>query len=325
MQRRQAAEQLPDRLAALELDQSQRDRQELLWNGEPNFGDWLAPSTVDATDPSSFLNAPLWTGELVGACFGAQSLTAIAEVAELLGRPDEGADYRLRASRVRAAFAVEYLDPNGLLPTDLQGPYVLALAFDMVPEPCRAGLVQRLVELVHANGDRLDTGFVSVPYLLDVLWENGHPELARTLLWQSNCPSWLYEVDRGATTIWEAWDAIRPDGTVGTVSFNHYAFGCVDDFLFRRVAGLQVVEPGYRRSRIAPDLDGPLERVAAGLETPYGRLATTWSRRTAGGVTITVAVPANTTASVVLPDGWKANGPLADLGGGSHTVTASRR
>lgn len=117
----------------------------------------------------------------------------------------------------------------------------------MVPSSVRAQTATRLVQLIHERGDRLDTGFLSTPYLLDVLCDEGYAGLARTLLWQSEMPSWLYEVDRGATTFWETWDAISPDGEIRPMSLNHYAPGSVDDWLYRRVAGIRSTSPGYRR------------------------------------------------------------------------------
>ncbi|GGN49717.1 hypothetical protein FHR83_009097 [Actinoplanes campanulatus] len=152
---------------------------------------------------------------------------------------------------------------------DLQGMYVLALAFDMLPPPLRTGAAARLATLVEARGGRLDTGFLSVPYLLDVLWDHGYRDLARRVLWQSEMPSWLYEVDRGATTVRESWDAMAPDGTVRPVSLNHYAFGCVDDWLYRRVAGIRPTSPGYRTVTIDPDLSCGVEWVRAHVGTPY--------------------------------------------------------
>ena len=202
---------------------------------------------------------------------------------------------------------------------------VLALAFDFFPEPLRAAAVERLVELIGAAGDHLDTGFLSVPYLLDVLVDGGRADVARRLLWQRTTPSWLYEVDRGATTIWEQWDAIRPDGTVVPTSFNHYAFGCIGDWLYRRVAGIEPVEPGYRRSRIAPDLSVGVDSARAHHDTPYGRLEIAWSR--AGSrVELVVEVPSGTRAELRLDgarrievDGRPAPELLAP---GRHAITA---
>lgn len=296
----------------------------LLWNGRFNFGDWLAPSTLTMADDEfeAMMVAPKLTAELTGPLFQIRSLDVLADSADVLGEPEIAARARSRAARVRDAFAAEYIGADGRIAPDLQGIYVLALAFDAVPASLRPAVVDRLVELVHAAGDHLDTGFVSVPYLLDVLWENGHADLARTLLRQDTAPSWLYEVDHGATTIWEAWHAVHEDGTVDRVSMNHYAFGCVVDVMMRRLAGIALVEPGYARSRIAPDLDGFLDRCAAYVDTAYGRLAVSWSK-TGDAATIEVDVPSGATADAVVPDGWTLDGD-SSLGAGRHILHARR-
>jgi alpha-L-rhamnosidase len=153
-----------------------------------------------------------------------------------------------------------------------------------------------------------------VPYLLDVLWDGGEYDLARALLHQDTIPSWLYEVDNGATTIWEAWAAVLPDGTVSPMSMNHYAFGCIDDWMFRRVAGLTPIEPGYRVSRIEPDLDSSFDFATASHDTPHGTLSVDW-RRNGDEVTVRVEVPHNTTSQLV------AGGKTTPLGSGSHRIT----
>ncbi|MFV0458851.1 MAG: family 78 glycoside hydrolase catalytic domain [Actinomycetales bacterium] len=319
-QRRDAAI-LPERLRAGGLSQEQERRQSLLWNGVLNFGDWLTPSTMDAADPSSIMAAPLRTGELVGPMFQVHALDLLVGIARVLGEHTEADDFAERAASIRAAFAAEYLD-RGHFEESLQGLYVLALAFDLVPEQDRAAATGRLIQLVRENGNRLDTGFLSVPYLLDVLVDAGRADVAYQLAWQDRCPSWLYEVDRGATTIWEAWDAIAPDGTVGVMSFNHYAFGCIDDWLFRRLAGLVEAEPGFRRSLVTPGLDSPLRRVEAHLDTPYGRLGVDW-HRDGDRARIQLSVPANTTSELALPPGW--TGPAQRVvGSGSWTFVATR-
>ncbi len=317
-QTRIAAEEVHPRFAENPPGPEQAARQALLWNTGFHFGDWLAPSTlVGAEMPGAAMIAPALTAELVAPMFQANSLRLLAQVAEVLGRDAEAADYAERHRRVREAFTAEYVDDEGRLPVQLQGPYVVALAFDLVPEHLKARVVEHLAALVHAAGDHLDTGFVSVPYLLDVLWEGGERALARTLLWQDSLPSWLYEVDHGATTIWETWGAVLPDGTVTPMSMNHYAFGCVDDWVFRRVAGVQPVEPGYRRSRIQPDLDAAFEHVRASHRTPYGELSVAWERAS-DGVTVRVQVPHNTETELVLDDRRET------LGSGVHERRVAR-
>jgi alpha-L-rhamnosidase len=242
--------------------------------------------------------APALTSEYVAPMFQAQTLTLAARIAAVLGREADAAALADRAVEVREAFAAEYVDAGGDLAVRLQGLYVLALAFDMVPAPLRARTAARLVELVRERGDRLDTGFLSTPYLLDVLCDHGYPEVARALLWQSELPSWLYEVDHGATTIWEAWDAIAPDGEIRPMSFNHYAPGSVDDWLYRRVAGLRSTSPGYRTVVIDPDFAIGVDHVAAHVGTPFGRLGVEWTRA-GDAASVAVDVPYGVTGTLV--------------------------
>ncbi|MEU1972152.1 family 78 glycoside hydrolase catalytic domain [Microbacterium sp. NPDC019599] len=318
-QRTAAAAELPAALAGVDLGSERRARQALLWNTGDHFGDWLTPSTLEGGPPhEAILRAPRLTSELIAPMFQAQTLTIAAHIAGVLGRA-EASDLASRAAAVRAAFAAEYVDADGELPVRLQGVYVLALAFDMVPAGIRDKTAARLAELVRERGDRLDTGFLSVPYLLDVLWDTGYRDLARQVLHQTEQPSWLYEVDHGATTIWESWDAVAPDGTPRPVSFNHYAFGCVDDWLYRRVAGLQPTSPGWRTVTIEPDLDSGIEWVQAHVGTPFGRLAVAWTRA-GDGISVSATVPEGVRATLV------AGGEEISLlsGASRHIVGAQR-
>jgi alpha-L-rhamnosidase len=315
-QRAAAASELPPSLVEVELSEERRRAQGLLFNSGLHFGDWLTPSTMESGPlHEAIMIAPRLTGELIAPMFQAQTLTLASRMARILGRETDAADFAARAAEVRAAFTAEYVDARGDLPGRLQGVYVLALAFDMVPSGLRARTAARLVELVHARGDRLDTGFLSTPYLLDVLCDAGYPEVARTLLWQSEMPSWLYEVDNGATTFWETWDAISPDGVIRPMSFNHYAPGSVDDWLYRRVAGIRATSPGYRTAVIEPDFEIGVDHVAAHVGTPYGRLAVEWTR-TGDAASVVVDVPFGVSASLVVRGEELALAP----GGSTHAV-----
>lgn len=321
----QAATRNPARLEGVTLSAESAARHALLWNGGLHFGDWLAPSTMEGFDEhpgDAILRAPRLTSELVGPAFQVRSLDLLVAAEAELGHAEEAARLRARLSAVRDAFAAEYLGDDGAMSPDLQGMYVLALAFDLAPVSLRPRLVARLVELVRRAGNHLDTGFLSVPYLLDVLWDHGERDLARTLLMQDTVPSWLYEVTMGATTVWEAWHAVREDGTVEPVSLNHYAFGCVIDWVMRRQAGIELTAPGYRTARIAPDLDGSLRSCAAHVDTPYGRLAVDWQRE-AGRATLVVDVPVGVAAQVAWPAGWR-GAEDTRLAHGQHTLHATR-
>jgi len=302
-QRVTAAAELPPALTEVSLSDERRRSQSLLYNTGLHFGDWLTPSTMEAGPiHEAIMIAPTLTGEYFAPMFQAQTLTLASRIAAVLGRKADAADLAARAASVRAAFTAEYVDAEGDLPVRLQGVYVLALAFDMVPVSLRPKTAARLVELVHEREDRLDTGFLSTPYLLDVLCDHGHPELARTLLWQSEMPSWLYEVDSGATTIWEAWDAISSTGEIRPMSFNHYAPGSVDDWLYRRVAGIRSTSPGYRTAVIEPDFEIGVDHVSAHVGTPYGRLGVEWTRA-GDAASVVVDVPFGVVVELVWPGG----------------------
>ncbi len=299
-QRVTAAAELPASIDASALTPERRARQALLYNTGEQFGDWLTPSTMAGKPLHEAIGiAPKLTGELVAPMFQANTLSLAAATATVLGHDADAADLASRADAVRAAVRDEYVTADGRMPVDLQGLYAIAIAFGIADGELRDAFGDRLAALVAENGDRLDTGFLSVPYLLDALWDTGHADVARRLLWQAEQPSWLYEVDHGATTIWESWDAIAPDGPPRTLSLNHYAFGCVDDWLYRRVAGITLEAPGYRAMRFEPDVDCGLTSVAAHIGSPHGRIGIRW-RRAGDRVEIETDVPDGVDASLVI-------------------------
>src|SRR5262249_25619889 len=188
--------------------------------------------------------------------------------------------------------------------SDSQTAYALALQFGLLAsDRQRAGASRRLAELVRAGGYRIGTGFVGTPLICDALTTAGHVDLAYQLLLQTDCPSWLYPVTMGATTIWERWDSMLPDGRINPgqmTSFNHYAFGAIADWLHRTVAGLAPAGPGYRTIAVRPRPGGGLTRATARHRTPYGIAEVAWERadRT---LRVSVTVPPGTSAIVGLP------------------------
>ncbi|WP_228479344.1 family 78 glycoside hydrolase catalytic domain [Microbacterium atlanticum] len=273
-----------------------------IWSKGFQFGDWLDP-TAPAGRPEAAQTYP----EIVATAYFARSSRIVADAAALLGRDEDAARYRTLADEVRAAFHREYVSGSGRLLSDSATAYALALQFDLIEgEAARAHAADRLSEIVRGNGYKISTGFVGTPLICDALSANGHPDVAYRLLLQTEAPSWLYTVKHGATTIWERWDSLLPDGTVnpsGMTSFNHYAFGSVADWLHRVVAGLAPAEPGYRRLRIAPQPPrAGLTSAAARLETPYGEASVSWELAD-GAITVSATVPVGTTADVVLPSG----------------------
>lgn len=270
-----------------------------LWNTGFHFGDWLMPSlTANYQNP---FKASEMTKEIVASCFYGYSTSLMAQIAAVLGNEADRARYTALHEKIRAAFMAEYVRENGRLPSHYQGLYVLALQMGMVREDLRPLLTRHLVDLIAENGYRLDTGFVSMPYLLDVLCDNGQQEVAYKLLWQKECPSWLYQVERGATTIWESWDAIAADGTVNMASFNHYAFGCVGDWLVRHIAGLDKAATGYKQIIIKPHPTDRLKSAKATYESVYGTVESAWQVQD-GTLHLQVTIPPNTTAVIHPPN-----------------------
>ncbi|WP_026403359.1 alpha-L-rhamnosidase [Actinomadura rifamycini] len=270
-----------------------------LWNSGFQFGDWLDP-TAPPERPEQAKTPP----EIVATAYFARSADLLSRAAAVLGRAEEEGRYRALADRVRRAFQDEYTTASGRLLSDSPTAYALALEFALLPGSAqRRHAAARLVELVRGSGYTIATGFVGTPLICDALTEGGHVDAAYRLLMQRECPSWLYPVTMGATTIWERWDSLLPDGTVnpsGMTSFNHYALGAVADWLHRTVAGLAPAAPGYREIEIRPRPGGGLTRAGARLRTPYGAAECSW-RIENGRLAVKAVVPANATAHVALP------------------------
>jgi alpha-L-rhamnosidase len=270
-----------------------------LWTGAMQLGDWLDPDAP----PDKPGNAKV-DGDLVASAYLARSLRIVAETAALLGNAADHERYDVLAERSRAAFVAQYVTPAGRMMSDAPTAYALALGFGLVTDAAqRTRLGARLAGLVRERGYRIATGFVGTPLVADALVGAGHRHTAERLLLQTECPSWLYPVTMGATTVWERWDSLLPDGSVNPgemTSFNHYALGAVADWLHRTVAGLAPDAPGYRRIRIAPRPLGALGRARASHRTPYGPASVAW-RRDGDTVIVEAAVPPNTEAVVDLP------------------------
>lgn len=284
--------------------------QRYLWNTGFHFGDWLVPS-LSGINSSPMTGAAL-TKELTATAMFAYSTGLMAEIARILGDRRREVHFGELKHAIKDAFTREYVKDDGSLGVELQGMYVLALQMDLLPETQRRAAFDRLVGMIEANGDRLDTGFLSVPFLLDVLYDNGRPDVAFGLLFQTKRPSWLYEVSWGATTMWESWNNITEDGKRHCRSYNHFAFGCVGDFIYRRVLGLQREAPGYEMVRIQPDFGCGLEWASGSLETVYGRISAEW-RVEDGNAVVRAEIPPNVTADIA-----SGTGRTARVGSGTH-------
>ena len=281
---------------AAKLEGEELEDQHYLLNTGFHFGDWLVPSVKNeqgfADGPaSSFL-----TGHKVATAIYADTTDKLGRIAEILGDEEKAEECRKLAKRIRQAFERTYLKPDGTLEGDLQGLYILTLRMDMVSENHRGQIMKRLLEKIRENDGCMDCGFMSVPHIMDVLTENGEKEEAWKLLFQDKCPSWLYEVDRGATTMWESWNAIDEDGNRDGCSFNHYAFGCVGDWMYRNILGIRSQSPGYGRVEIAPLTDGPVTSAEGYYDSVHGRIRVKWEKKDNGNIKIKAEIPANTSA-----------------------------
>jgi alpha-L-rhamnosidase len=289
---------------------------DLVWSGDWQFGDWLDPK-APPEDPSAARTDP----DLLATAFFAHSARLLADAALTLGHEDDAARFDRLANEARDAFRAEFSTPRGRLTSETQTAYAIALGFELLDETQRTGATRRLATQVRNDGNVLGTGFLGTPWLCPALSENGREDLAYRLLLQQRCPSWLYPVTRGATTIWERWDAIRPDGSLNPgemLSFNHYAFGAIGAWLYHRVAGLAPdrAHPGWKRFVVAPMPGGDLTHASARVLTPYGPASSAWSLED-GRFELRVTVPPNTRATVHVPGG---EAP-ADVGAGEHTWT----
>jgi alpha-L-rhamnosidase len=273
---------------------------ELLYNTGFQFGDWLA---LDHKDGNGKIG--LTDTDLIGTAFYAHSAALLAEAAAAIGRTQEAVKYADLSAKIRRAFQREFVTPSGRLTSNTQTAYVLALMFDLLAEEQRPEAARRLVADIRRRGTQLTTGFVGTAYLCPVLSRFGYLDVAYDLLLREEYPSWLYPVTQGATTIWERWDGIRPDGSFQDPemnSFNHYAYGAIGDWLYRTVAGLDTdpAAPGYRRAIVRPQPGGGLSWAYAALDTLLGEYSAGWSQH-AGRMRVAVTVPPNGHAEVHLP------------------------
>ena len=247
-----------------------------------------------------------------------RTLRMASGAAEVLGLAEEAAGLAALADFVRDAFNRHYVDDDGRVHSDCPTVYALAIVFELLEVDTAQRAGDRLAELVRADGHHIATGFAGTPYVLDALTMTGYVADAYALLLQTECPSWLFPVDMGATTIWERWDSMLPDGSVNPgemTSFNHYALGAVVDWLHRTVGGLAPLEPGYRRIRVAPRPGGGLTHAETSLATPHGAAVVAWTATDGRVATLDVTVPEGTSAVVVL-DGHEPT----DLEPGTHRL-----
>jgi alpha-L-rhamnosidase len=270
-----------------------------IWAGGFQFGDWL-----DYFSAAKHTNAGSTSPDLIATAYFAHSVDILERTAKLLGKSDDAARYAALFESIAKAFNDKFVTADAHVGEGTQTAYVLALDFDLLPEAMRKPAAELLAQDVREKG-HLTTGFLGTPRLLAMLSRYGYLSEGYMLLNRTAFPSWLYQVEHGATTIWERWDGIKPDGTLqdeSMNSFNHYAYGAVGAWMYEVMAGINVDanDPGYKHVIIKPQPGGGFSAVSASHESPYGRVATAWDLH-AGIMQLRVEVPANTRATVELP------------------------
>ncbi len=270
------------------------------------IGDWLQPYQV--TPPTPGDNMSDRKGDtprpLLGAAFYARSARILADASRVLGRSDDAKRYGAEADSICAAFTKHYFDESGKLRNapETQTAYVLAIAFDLIPDKLKHSAGENLVRLVREAGGHLRTGFLGTPFIATALDQTGHADVALELLFRETYPSWFYPINQGATTMWERWNSYTHENGFGDVSmnsFNHYAYGAIGQWMYERLAGLapDPAHPGYKHFFVRPLFAPQLDSASAELETPYGKASSSWQRR-GGEIELRVVVPPNTTATL---------------------------
>lgn len=303
----------PDRAAARP---DPAPHEEFLWDTGGHFGEWLEPGVPPAPDPAA-------DHGIVATAYLAHSARVLGRVAELLGRAEDAARFRRLADAARAAWQREYLGPGATLGEPTQGNHVRALAFGLVPKGLRDVVAGRLAALVAAAGDHVGTGFLTTGLLLPTLADTGHLDVAYRVLLSRGIPSWLEMLDRGATTLWERWDAV--DGGQVRGSLNHYSKGAAISFLHTHIAGIRLPEnpghgeAGYRRFTVRPEPGGGLRRAEAEHLSLYGPIRSAW-RLDDDRLRLSVEIPPGTRAEIRLPGGGSTT-----EGPGRHELEARYR
>jgi alpha-L-rhamnosidase len=298
--KRLLSEQYESMKAWVEFIRSQGEN-EFLWDTGFHFGDWLA---LDAEVDSYFGATPV---NLIATAYYALSTRILRDTAAVLQKKDDLDSYNMLLDGIIAKFNESFINGDNQMIAQTQTANILPLMFKLVEGEVREQIAHDLNELVVKNDYHLSTGFVGTPYLCLALSENGYHETAMKLLLQETYPSWLYSIKKGATTIWEHWDGIKQDGSFWSDdmnSFNHYAYGAIGDWMYRFVAGIDMknLEPAYKRIQIQPRINGEdLTYAKASFESMYGEITSSWCLSD-DEVKVTVKIPPNTTAEILLPN-----------------------
>ena len=269
-----------------------------IWNYKLQFGDWVA---LDAEEGSYFGATP---NDLTCTAYYAYSTNLFAKIAKTLDRKTDYEYYTKLSNEIKEVFQKTFFTKDGQITAQTQTAHIISLYFNLVPEQYIEKTVNALISLLEKENGHLVTGFVGTPYFCHALSQNGHTKEAYDLLLKEDYPSWLYQIKMGATTVWEHWDGMKPDGTMWSPdmnSFNHYAYGAIGEWLYRVVAGFEINEekPGYKHSIIHPQVGGDLDFVKASYDSVYGKIEVAW-KVVDSKVSMDVTIPHNTVATIIL-------------------------
>lgn len=271
-----------------------------LWTAGFHFGDWLAPGESMLKN----MKKAKWTS----TAYFANSARLLSEIAGILGKTEDAKRYADLYRNIRRAFQKFLVDSHGHIRKGFQSAWVLALQFGLLTKEQEKIALSDLVNDIRKRGNHLATGFVGTDKLLFALSDHGREDVAYDLLMQESFPSWLYPISCGATSMWERWDSLKPDGTINTdgnmVSFNHYAYGSVGNWLYTRVGGLEMTAPGYKTFRIAPKPGGGLTWAKVTHNCPYGQITVDWEVKD-DRFLLNVSIPNDTQGEIILPNGGR--------------------
>lgn len=271
-----------------------------LYQGGFHFGDWLFYRPNDDNSGRSAVTSK----ELIAQSFFVHSIDILSKAAKVLGFESDFTHFSELLNTAKKAYQFQFITSSGRLVSETQTAYVLALQFDLLPEDFIRGAVDRLVANIKSYNTHLTTGFLGTPFLCHVLSNNGRDDIAIELLFQKTYPSWLYPVTQGATTIWERWDGLKPDGSTQTPamnSYNHYAYGAIGEWMYNNLLGIRKEEsyPGFKKFTLKPLFSEEFSSVKGYYENMYGLIEVEWSQNE-NTITLAFSIPANTQAKLDL-------------------------
>ncbi len=264
---------------------------DLIDSARGNWNDWLNLDDNTGVD-------------VLGTAYYAEDARMLSEMAAAIGEDADAAEYAALSQQVREAFTAKLIGADGTVDGNSQTAYAMALGMDLVTDPAlRAKVAKKFVAKLQASDFHLTTGFLGTPWLLPALTSIGRSDLAYTMILKKDYPSWGYEIQHGATTMWERWNSIKPDGSFGDEgmnSFNHYAYGAVGDWMYQNIGAIRALEPGYKKIQVKPTVGGGLTHGRGHYDSVYGAIDTDWTTH-GDDLTLSVDVPVNTTADIVVP------------------------